>query len=47
MHLFRRMRLFCRIVFRVWDCQDDIVIRLWPSLAWEVSGIIHPGKDRK
>lgn len=35
-----RILLFLSIVYRVWDEQDEVVIRLYPTLAWEVAGII-------
>lgn len=41
----KRVHLFSRIVFRVWDEQDGEVIRLSPRLSWEVAGIIHNERE--
>lgn len=40
MKYLQRIKLFLEIVYRVWDEQDGIEIRISPTLAWEVACIV-------
>lgn len=42
---YRRIRLFLSLVWRISDRHPDgSHVRMSAGLAWEVAGIIHPGR---